>query len=140
MTRKDRNRNKRRHSETALSYSASPTRHTSASKPTSSTEWQLGRLNGLVGVVVVGYTDPSRVGPSPTKRPACHADRVGRYDVEAVRSYRTKLQAAYGPSEPPVTLVRWGRPLFRLRIAAREDHGQFLRFVDTVDTSMHADF
>ena len=32
----------------------SPTRHALASEPTSSTEWQLCTLNGLVGVVVVG--------------------------------------------------------------------------------------
>ena len=33
----------------------------------------------------VGYTDPSRVGPSPTQRPACHADRVGRLAGFAVQ-------------------------------------------------------
>ena len=65
-----------------------PTNHASASKPTSSTEWQLGTLNGLVEVVVVVYTDPPRVSSAQTtstQRPARHATRVGRLDVVAVR-------------------------------------------------------
>ena len=65
-----------------------PTRHASASKPARSTEWQLGTLNGLVGVVVVVYTDPPRVSPAtptPTQRPACHADRVSRLAGFAVQ-------------------------------------------------------
>ena len=60
-----------------------PTNHASASKPTSSTEWQLGTLNGLVEVVVVVYTDPPRVSSAQTtstQRPARHADS-GRASV-----------------------------------------------------------
>ena len=52
-----------------------PTRHALASKPTSSTEWQLGTLNGLVGVVVVGANartygsaDGTRLPPGTQKR------------------------------------------------------------------------